>query len=335
MVKRNKNNNRRKKKQPMVRSANRTKSIRNRSQMNNMSEMTCSNLDPFCPAAIGAKLYDENTAKSLTYQSRDVQTFSSNGQGQSMVYFTCAPVRASSSATIVANVTTAWGAWTTNTFFGGISSACGKWRVVSWGIHIISIAPYNTASGSYVISEVTEDMTANVGQNVAATNYGGDSVIAMIPGNEFYLVGKPLGSNATTYTQGVGTNVLNAYTGFVIVVNGMPINTPTYTAELIVNYEWIPTAVSSGYNNIATRSAPSVPAVMDARSNAAGLLPLALPARSPVAVSHTIMDTVDKVLNVGTKVLGMASMFYPPLRPAAMIGAGVRSMLRNDIEEVD
>jgi hypothetical protein len=292
-----------------------------------LAKTVCSNLDPFCPHAMGAKLHDENGARSLTFQSRQTTIFTTDANGRLMVFWGYSPRQYYSIATMdITGVVTSWSAATDNNFYSTIGTTSGKWRVVSWGVHVTSMMPYNTASGVYIATEVTEAPVAT-SQVIGSNAYGAESHISPAPAAEFYFVAKPLSMVANNYIEDVTTVVNNNYTSFVLALMGAPASTAAFAAEVIINYEWIPHTQGSGYNLMTSPSAPYNMQVMAARSIAASSLPVTIHARSTVEAGHQVLDKVEDALEFAARAGGLAMQLAPMGRAAMSAARTVRSLL--------
>lgn len=224
-------------------------------------EKVCSNYDPFCQAARGAKLFDENTAPSLTYSSRDVFPLTTNANGVALVWFNGSPSNTWATATVVAGAVTAWTA-AQSTFYNNVTLAgLARWRTVSGGIRYMTTQAWSTATGHMIVTETTESLdVAVVGQVAGSLTLGPLAHTIPLRDAQFTCVQRQLGMNAKTYKEATSHNPY--YTGFTVYANGTPSTTIGYI-EVVVNYEWIPDA-STVYQAFSTPAAPNIPLVTNA-----------------------------------------------------------------------
>jgi hypothetical protein len=97
-------------------------------------------------------------------------------------------------------------------------------------------------------------------------NLGTNNKMYPLRNADAYFIGKPEGVQSQQYLD-ISTNTVDLpWTGCIIAIGGATASTAVGYIELIINYEWLPVN-SSGYATAATAAAPSVPKIMDARSN--------------------------------------------------------------------
>jgi hypothetical protein len=297
---------------------------------NSLNEKVCSQLDAFCPAACGAKVYDTNSSRSLTFQARQTVSIQLDTNGYACYYFTSNPNYISNKATITSNLVASWAGGQGTQFASTLTTTIGKWRVVSWGIHVMSVQSYNNAQGMYIISDVTENAGASTGQDPNSFTNGQGTTVVPVPGAEFFWTGKPLGMPATEYVEAYNTAVYNNYTQCLLtVVGGSTGATPNVAlADVCINYEWIPSNVSGGttYNQLTSAAAPNIPAVMDSRANAAATLPIVVPSKGIIEYGNEVMNKVEGAINLGMRVGGAVATALPMFRGYKMLGSAIRSM---------
>lgn len=299
-----------------------------------LHEKVCSQLDAFCPAAAGAKVYDTNSSRSATYQVRQTVPLVLDANGAAMYYFSSNPNYLYNTAnSIVAGNVSTWVGGTANAFNIALGNVIGKWRVVSFGVHVMTTQSYNTAQGLYIVSDVTENSGASTGQSVGSFTNGQAANAVPVPGAEFFWTGRPTGMTATEYVEGYNTAVYNNYTQCLIGITGGTASAGTVVglADICINYEWIPSNVAGGvvYNQITTPAAPSIPVVMDARANAASQVPTVVTSRGFSEYAKEILSKAETGLEIGMRTGRLLSNAIPMFRGYRMLGSAVQSMIMN------
>jgi len=326
MTKKNKNKQRKQPKQKKKRGQQR-QSVGNMKFDEKLAKAVCSNLNAFCPEANGAKLYDDNSQPSNTFQARGIFTMSTDTNGVGAFCITSQPQYCFSSATVVANVTTAWAAQTPNAFYNTFSSVADTYRVVSWGFRLKTSMPWTTAQGNMIVAQSNATNPINtVGQNVTSLSQGVASDYTTVRDASVEVMGKPLGMSSTSYS---GFTSMPAWSTYYIYINGAPTGATTVigTLELVVNYEWV--AVStSGFNQMSSPAAPSVPEVMTTRGNVAATRPLMDKFVDTMTSDMTWMDAVARNLGRAYNVGSVLSNFIPQARGPKMALAGATSAYR-------
>lgn len=290
-------------------------------------EAVCSNLNAFCPAAKGAKLFDENAEPSQVFQNRSIVTITTDANGNAGLYFTSAPDHAYYTATINAGGTTT--AWTqnTNSFYTTYvtGATLSLYRVVSWGIRVVGTESAMVAKGNLLMLGCGSRLEAsNVGQTVSGLNQGYSADFTPFRECSVELMGKPLGRASTDY---IGIGAMPSYSSNMIFVSGATPSVPVGVVEFIVNYEFI-TITSTGLNQSSTKAAPSVPEVMAIRANAAADRPLVTRFIDGITSDTSWMRTVENnIMNVGS-LLSTAASFIPQARGARMLLGGASTALR-------
>lgn len=107
----------------------------------------CSQLDPFCVAAKGAKQYDGSSLRSIPVSCRGYLSLQTDANGMAIVAFGMDPFKSWRAATTIAGqVPTAWGG--ANAYSGMIGTASTtKFRLVSGGVSVRSITSSMTNQG--------------------------------------------------------------------------------------------------------------------------------------------------------------------------------------------
>jgi hypothetical protein len=294
---------------------------------NKLANMVCSNSNPFCPEANGAKLYDENSSRSLTYQDRFVINITTDANGQAFYAIGVGARTCYNVATITAGSVSAWGGWAAGSFYSSLSAAAGSYRAVSAGFHFRTTQAWSTATGSLIITEHVDDPTSVTGFTVGNMRLGPTAELFPVRDADVYFVSKPQGMSATTYTDIASTTIL-PFTLGTIAVTGATASTQIGAIEVIVNYEWMP-IINTAYTLLSTPAAPVNPTVMQARS-------LVLANTAPIArmtPNHdrnwmsSAMGVLRRVLPMG---IGMAFGPQAGMLANAAVGASTPMIMDAD-----
>lgn len=289
-----------------------------------LHEAICSNYDPFCSAAVGAKLHDRNTSPSLTFHTKSITPIVTDAAGYAFTWVTPDPLNAFNKGTIVAGNVTAY-VNLSNEFYNTLvgPGIANQWRVVSYGCKYYTTQSWTNATGLIITSEINGNYTATTGLSVTTTTLG--SIVKSMPLRDanIQFIGRPRGVEAEDYEALAGAGDLG-YTTWAISMSGATVSTTVGYLELIVNYEWIP-YVFNAYNQLATAAAPHNPAVMDGRARVAEKV-------SPINFTGSLDQVRGAMVNaaaVGKEVqetVKTASNLYQtvkPLIPAARLVGGL------------
>lgn len=284
-----------------------------RSVPHGIVERICSNFDPFCQAAMGAKLFDENTIPSMTYTSRQIFPITLDANGVALVWFNNSYRNYFMTATIVAGTVTGWTA-TDSDAYSSLTTAMSRWRVVSTGLKYFTTQAWTSASGYINISEITEPYnSANL--PVANSLRLGPRVTSVpLRDAKFVMIGRGKGMQTRTYK--VPDDIESGYSGTMLYFNGAA-NTLVGYVEAITNFEWIPDAYTS-YQLYTTPAAPHVPMIMDAvgdlSSKGINLKQITDSVNQAADFMSAAKQSAHKVSGIVDDVSAIGGMFYPPLR---------------------
>jgi hypothetical protein len=228
--------------------------------LNRAVHQVCSNFDPFCQSAMGAKLFDENTQPSLTYQSRQVIPITTDANGLALFYLNNSAQKYYGLATIAAGVTTAWTS-TNSDFFNTIGTAgIAGYRVVSTGCRFFTTQSWTTATGYVIVTETSDPKPDIVGLAVSSTRLGPKSKVLALRDATITVVGRSKGMQARNYKP--FDEVESGYTGSYYFFNGAASTTVGFM-EMVTNYEWTADPGSS-YQYFASPAAEHKPAILNA-----------------------------------------------------------------------
>jgi hypothetical protein len=208
----------------------------------NYHSAVCSQVDPFCSSALGARIPDGNAGRSIAYQMRGSFTvgIGASGLGGALVipyypyiYQTVAPATGTSltwSSTYVAPAAAT-----------AFSSAVGMWRIVSWGVKVGSILNATNNNGFAVVASASSlnsttgtvpDMEFDDARMFSLNTFKGTTWLSKRLSN--YGLYNAL-NNATNGFPAVYDN----YTAFVLQLQGTAA-TAAVLCEVVMNLEFTP-----------------------------------------------------------------------------------------------
>lgn len=240
--------------------------------------LACSQLDPFCEHARGAKVLDDSSSNSFTYMCWSLVPIISNASGGACVEFFPSLAGAYRFNTVDASGTiTALGGSSAIPNYSTLGTSINSWRVVSFGVHLTEVSNALNAAG-YLRMESSQK-AASIGDS--DSTYCADSQIyANKPGQEVHWVSKAVGANADIFIQPDYTvpsaSIVSSRNSLRVWVHGCPASTNMYVAEIVMHIECLP-VVGTLLAETATPGAPEVPAAMKAARNASASLPSSLP----------------------------------------------------------
>jgi hypothetical protein len=231
-------------------------------------EKLCSLTDPFCDAAVGSKLPDSNTTRTLSLTCTGFVTITSNAAGTAAIAFSNDPaVGYQTSATYTSNVVNTWTTGTAYSGFSGIPNTA-IWRLVSGGINITPVMSVTTNSGSLGIlavppytstvqaAAVDLDSLSYLGnvRNPSSSPAGVTGVVDSDGTTSAEFRGQ--GTVTSTQLNSSGSSVLVAY------IVGGPASAASYTVRYTYHYE-LAFPFTTVFNNLSTPAAPKDEKVMD------------------------------------------------------------------------
>lgn len=287
----------------------------------------CSNLNPFCPQAKGAKLFDDNANPSATYQTRDLIPLTSNAQGNLLLYLGSHPLYAYQYGTLTATApytVSAWGSAVSNSFYDAYTTNIDTYRVVSYGFRYKSTQALMDAQGTVMVVQCGEKfITGSTGQSLTSLSQGLNSEFTTNSGASLECVGRPSGNVLPNTYHGVTDGSVPGYTTFMLCFSGVGVNSQFGSVELVINYEWSPK--EGPIQQLASKAAPSVPEVMTLRSNTASSMPLVAKFVDAATSDMSWMNQVAKnIQTVGN--LGMTLASFTPYGRAAKTSMALGGM---------
>lgn len=293
----------------------------------NLVERVCSNYDPFCQMAMGAKMFDENTVPSLTYQNRMVVGVNTDANGVALVWVNPSVTQYVNTATIVAGAVNAWTTSDTNFAATVGTSGIHKWRVVSSGVRFFTTQAWTTASGYINVTEATDTFnSAVVGQTASSVRLGPRMKSLPLRDAKFTMVHRSKGMQARTYRD--YTDLDSGYSGTILYFNGTASTLVGYF-EVITNFEWLPDA-GTQYQYYTTPAAPSVPLIMDSVAKMASQTDNIKTITDGVSSAATFFEqaknAVHQVSGMIDNIADIGGTIYPPLRGISGVSHAINAL---------
>lgn len=287
------------------------------SSANSLIHAVCSNMNPFCEAARGAKLHDSNAAPSIPYQSRDLIIVTSDANGIAGIMTGSASSALAFNATVVAGLVTAWTTVGSSSFYNQFNASTQSCRIVSQGFRFRTTQSYMDATGSLIVVKCGPTL-GSTGQSVVSVSQGLQSEFTPVRDASIECVAVPLGIQATEY---VDVTTRNNYNTFQLFFSGCTPSTQIGTIEMITNYEFIVKS-DNALSTLSTQAAADIPQVLSIRSNTLTSSPWINKFTSALTSDHNWMDAVSK--NIGR--LGNMASTVANLFPAGRAANGIRSL---------
>lgn len=266
-----------------------------------IAEKVCSVYDPFCPAAKGAKIPDQNSSTSFPYQTRVGFPIIVDANGAGMYWINWDPATLFNSATVVLGVTTAWFSNTAGTFYTMVGTSVAQWRVVSAGFKFKTTQPWTTATGSLIVSDVSQVFNAaDVGQQLGSLQMGRAEMYP-VRNADVTFTGGVRGSENNNYNANFGNDP--AMNGGILSFFGCAPSVTVGYVEIIVNWEALPVA-DGGFQSFATPAAKHEPTVMDARAR---LPSITNTITSATNMAHDATHTINGASKAINEITAMAS----------------------------
>jgi len=269
----------------------------------------CALTNPFCQSAKGARVPDDDSAFSTSFQLRTTVNLSTIGTQASI------SVRADPSelyrqgATYTGTTVDTWGSYNAFADYTDFAAQFDKYRIVSFGVRFYpTVAPTNQAGEYRAVT--TADFAGNgIDVNGGLWNSVATSSVA---GLDLHYIARPTGVDWKKY---VDVSSLSDWDSLTVLFSGLPAaaSVPSAVAcEIIMNVE------------VLAKSASVVSALTKPGEDHD---PIALGASSKVHAAHTGTHTSGttmfrKLANFATRALGDVASAYMP-----MAGSAIRNML--------
>jgi hypothetical protein len=203
------------------------------SALHSTMESVCALTNPFCPAAKGSKIPDDDSANSIAITVKDTHLFSTDANGL-CAFSVQANLNAvtRSATTFSSGVPTVYGASTAVAEYASYDSSFDQYRIVSFGVRVYSTLAPTEQSGAMRFITSAERATAG------APLTGGlfDSVDTYpVANGDIHWVSKPIG---TTWKEYRDFGTLGEYNALNVYIYGAKASvTDAFTVEIIFNLE--------------------------------------------------------------------------------------------------
>lgn len=283
---------------------------------NSHVEAVCSNIDPFCPAANGAKQFGGGSSnRTIPVRCVSIGNITTNSSGLAVTRIQPSLlVQNQAAATFSGNEVATWGPYLTANPYAALSAYDGQYRIVSFGVHVYGMSAVAVSEG--VVSLITTsgaDDTLNVYSTLHL-----DHDRSTLAGADLYWIAKPV--DLTQDFVAIDSAAVNSWTNLYIVVSYAHPSTTVIGFEIIMNIEWYPT-LPGILSNVATPGWPRKPKVeenVDKTRNVMSYVYNHLPNK----------DVVKSIMNVGTAAV---SYYNPALGATLSMGSGaVRAIMDVD-----
>lgn len=284
----------------------------------------CGLTDPFCEHAVGAKIPDNSSARTLAYTFKVQRIITTNASGNALAVFF--PDWNQFCFGIGTESTTTPGAWTLPPRgYLPIFTGASQYRVVSAGFTARRISNNMTTSGTFDarLSNMIESETELSGEVDALSFNGQPSFTCALqdvkdwgvvcqrsdmPQEKFYV-------QDTNHPLWTVNSLLPAW----VVVNGGPASTGVLQLEATINLEFTFGPLSN-LSMAATRPPPASPVIENAVAR--------VTSTAPSFFSKTVDKYGDRIVDIATLAIG--SYFGPAAGAASgAVGHGALDMYNN------
>jgi len=251
----------------------------------------CSQIDPFCTSACGAKIMDNNRTSTVSFQSKSFVTLSSLASNNAAIMISPAIHNSYRLAnSIVGDNVVATDPWVTIPEEPSLSVSFSEYRCVSFGVRVFGSAALATSQGTVTIA--TMPSTGSTGWNISSSMY---TDLLRVPLNdcEVTWVSSPTAVDAQEFVSNAA--------GFIphmsvcsIMLDGVAASTPCVGIEITYNYELRPT-VGNFAAHLASGPSPSAPDLVAAAATVASKRKAAQ-VGTVAARSKTFMDLANEAV---------------------------------------
>lgn len=210
------------------------------------TERLCGLTDPFCDEAGKHQIPDQGAGHTFTEQIRYVDTLGSNTNGD--CYYAVGakanyPLLPSSAGNYAAN-------WTVSNAASLLTTAGSEYRVISYGVRLISQLAATNCSGTLAIG-IGAPPSVNSAIQLSPDGYTHYEIHAIGSDSEWHIVGSPLTAeylNLETvgFTATTTADPLSTWNAIFINATGLPISTAScFRIEIVINVEFTFAPVST------------------------------------------------------------------------------------------
>jgi len=285
----------------------------------------CSLVDPFCQDSVGVRIPDGNTAPTFPYHLDSVANIVTDAAGAACYWVTPDAQYNYINSTIAAGTATTPAAWISSssgmqTFVGANVVAS---RIVSFGVEFIPTMTPMTASGFYVLNEVSGGINVSTGYASLSLDNPTNYVGACRDGSVSWL-SRPTEPVRSFVAQRGSSSVSSSnWTSLKIAVSGAPVSQTIGQIRIIGNFEAeFSAANTTGASAQKVESAPALLTVVDKmRSN---LDPYIQGSR--LAVERKVASAASAAL----KIVARSAMNYMTSGMSEMVIGGSRTIMNVD-----
>lgn len=222
--------------------------------------------NPFSEHAVGAKLPDENSTKSVSVTINDTFTMNTdaNGRADARISPNVGAGTFDHAATSGSTGVTSWAAAVALTDIAAYQAAFDSYRIVGWGLKVTSLLAPTNQKGYFRVITMPEDNNGGV----YITNGGLHEEIKVFPGSEMdiHWISKSHGAEFKDYVPFDGT-VTPAWDFCHVRYQGGPASTTDAVLVQVVFHLECQIELGSVTSTMATPAAPHKPHVMSAAAN--------------------------------------------------------------------
>lgn len=257
-----------KRKQPSTALVTRTYGRPSRSQRTGavpraLKQAVCSQVDPFCPHAQGAKRYGSDASYTIPMAIRKFVSIGTNASGDACLHFsTKLDNMYATAGTVVSGVP---GTWYYNDApdYANFSSYFSAFRVVNSGIRVFSQVSATASQG--VVHAIVQKTDLTLAQGVDLTSSFHEEVERYpLAGVDLHIIAKPDGEAANTWHP--INELTTAYNDIYIGFTGCAASTTVAAAEIVMHVEFQP-ITNSTWGQLSSPPAPAHPLIQAAASN--------------------------------------------------------------------
>lgn len=224
--------------QPMLSRRSATRRSAGKRVMDRRAECAkiCSQIDPFCPGAVGSKIGDNNSRPTLPYTQRLTFTVTANANGLALFQIS---ERASACAIPITvnslGVGTSYGVGIVPSDQADVEASFTGYRVVSTGVRVMCSANVTESKGIVTLATVPENLSATPGlASTDGTSYPEYERYALA-GLDANWISKPDGVEAHQFTPFTD---YAARTKLILGFSGCTPSTAIAQVEVILHYEY-------------------------------------------------------------------------------------------------
>jgi len=260
-------------------------------------EAVCSQIDPFCGHAVGAKLFDRDGSRTIPNQVRYTLPITTDSSGRAAVQFkTQLTEFLRSAATFVGSTgeVATWGTPLDIPDYANYGSYFSSFRVVNAGVRVVCSASLTASQG--IVTLITTPGSID-DPDYSLSNYAEVDRFALAE-LDAHWIAKPLSSTQSSFistaaTYGDSHNVLT------VMVQGAAATTSVLFIEVIMNIELTPALGNSIMSRLATPAAPHNTWVEQAGANA-----LRFMGSTMEGAAHQVSNRVKQLATNALKNLG-------------------------------